>query len=91
MDTLTAAGLRARRAGQILIEEIGAPGPESVVETAVRAVAVILELREQRQSLMAAARRLQAELADLRALHAGGGSLGECFLCGACSPEDADA
>lgn len=39
------AGARAREAAQILIEEIGASGPESVVTTAERAVA---ELRHYR-------------------------------------------
>ena len=32
------AGARAREAAQLLIEEIGASGPESIVETAQRAV-----------------------------------------------------
>jgi FtsZ-binding cell division protein ZapB len=42
----------ARRAAQMLIEEIGAPGPENVDETATRAVATIT--------------RLTAELAEMK-------------------------
>jgi len=40
---------RARRAAQILIEVIGAPGPEYVDETAQRAADVIRELRARRE------------------------------------------
>jgi hypothetical protein len=36
---------QCREAAQILIEEIGAPGPENVVETAKRAAAEIRHLR----------------------------------------------
>ena len=40
------AALRARRAGQILVDEIGAEGPEDVVQTATRAVHLIRSLRK---------------------------------------------
>jgi hypothetical protein len=42
---------RARRAAQILIEEIGAPGPENVDETATRAVATITRLTAENAAL----------------------------------------
>ena len=40
-------GQRAREAAQILIEEIGASGPEACVDTAKRAVATIRRLRKE--------------------------------------------
>lgn len=45
LNVLSKQAEKARRAGQILIEEIGAPGPESVVDTAERAVAELKALR----------------------------------------------
>jgi vacuolar-type H+-ATPase subunit I/STV1 len=41
----------ARRAAQMLIEEIGAPGPENVDETATRAVATITRLTAENAAL----------------------------------------
>jgi hypothetical protein len=40
-------GQRAREAAQILIEEIGAPGPESCIETSKRAVAHIRRIQKE--------------------------------------------
>jgi hypothetical protein len=56
----------ARRAAQMLIEEIGAPGPENVDETAVRAVNKIKAMRERAATLTAANARLAEELAGVR-------------------------
>jgi len=42
---------RARLAAQILIDEIGADGPEHVADTARRAVAIIRKLRAEQQAM----------------------------------------
>ena len=44
---------RARLAAQILIDEIGANGPEHVADTARRAVAIIRKLRAEQQAMQA--------------------------------------
>lgn len=60
---------RVRRAAQSLIVEIGAPGPEGIGETASRAVAVIVALRAdvetltcERDEAMATAKRRNADV-----------------------------
>lgn len=57
-------GHRARVAAQTLIEEIGAPGPESVHKTAERAVAIIRNLRDRLQKANETVEQLQDELAQ---------------------------
>lgn len=54
----------ARRAAQMLIEEVGAPGPENVDETAVRAVNKIKAMRERIDELTARAEAAEAKLAE---------------------------
>jgi len=57
---------RARRAGQLLIEEIGAHKPENVDETAERAGAVIRELHETIERIELDNRELAAKLLDAK-------------------------
>jgi hypothetical protein len=59
---LSEAKHRSRRAAQILIEEIGAPGPENVDETAVRAVAEITHLTAENALVKKALRLAAGEL-----------------------------
>jgi hypothetical protein len=61
-DEKESAKLRARRAAQALIAEIGAPGPESVEETAERAVKELTTLRQSHAKLREAA---EAALANM--------------------------
>lgn len=57
-------GARARQAAQTLIEEIGAPGPESVNETAQRAAAIIRGLRDKLHKADSTLEQLRDELAQ---------------------------
>lgn len=63
-----ALATRSRKAAQILVEAIGAPGPEGVVETATRAAAEINSLREQ----------LRAAVGDRGLAHAPSCDCGRC-------------
>ena len=57
---------QCRRGAQILIEEIGATGPENVDETAKRAVAKIRELRDEVNGLWGAVDSFKAEIERYR-------------------------
>jgi len=59
---------RGRTAAQILIESIGAPGPENVEETARRAVATLEAWRHKAETTSEEAAKLRRDLGDVLAM-----------------------